>query len=349
MADVHRAHDRLLGRDVAVKVLRDDLPPDTRGRERFVGEARLLAGLSHANLVTVLDAGFSGDRPYLVMELVEGRTLAEVVADSPLEPRAAAALGAQLADALAHAHAQGVVHRDVKPANVLVEAGRRVRLADFGIARLVDDATGHTRTGTAIGTAAYLAPEQVAGERATSAADVYSLGLVLLEALTGVRAFPGSTSEAGLARLHRSPDVPDAIPPDLHDLLTAMTAREPGDRPSAPEVARRLRAPARPPGEPDATALLTPPVRTDPVPGRGRAVGDHVRALADRVGGWFRGLSHQTQVVLAVVTALVVLLAIVAVVGGGRTDGGTGSRVPDDTPRNLRQPLQELHDAVDGS
>ncbi|MFC5176940.1 serine/threonine-protein kinase [Nocardioides taihuensis] len=356
MADVHRGHDRLLQRDVAVKVLRDDLPPGSSGRERFVSEARLLAGLSHANLVTVLDAGFSGDQPYLVMELVEGRNLAQVLTEGTLDPADAAAVGAQVAEALAHAHGQGVVHRDVKPANVLVDDHRRVRLADFGIARLVDDVAGHTRTGTVIGTVAYLAPEQVAGEPVTAAADVYSLGLVVLESLTGVRAFPGSTAESGLARLQRPPEVPGSVPHRLRELLTRMTSREPVGRPTALEVAQELRHPdvasvghadrdADRDADPGAgaTRLLTGVVPTAAPPSPRPGPASHV----DRARARVLALPHHTRVVVAAVAALAVLILLVAVLGSA--DGGSGSpaELPSDTPRNLRQPLQDLHDAVE--
>ena len=348
MADVHRGHDRLLQRDVAVKVLRDDLPPGSSGRERFVSEARLLAGLSHANLVTVLDAGFSGDQPYLVMELVEGRNLAQLLTEGPLDPADATAVGAQVADALAHAHGQGVVHRDVKPANVLVDDHRRVRLADFGIARLVDDVAGHTRTGTVIGTAAYLAPEQVAGEPVTAAADVYSLGLVVLESLTGVRAFPGSTAESGLARLQRRPEVPSSVPHRLRELLTRMTSREPDGRPTAQEVAQELRRPdVASHGDADhdagTTRLLTSVVPAAAPPTRRPGPASYV----DRARARVLALPHHTRVVVAAVAALTVLILLVAVLGSA--DGGSGSPrdLPSDTPRDLRQPLQDLHDAVD--
>jgi eukaryotic-like serine/threonine-protein kinase len=344
MADVYRGHDRLLQRDVAVKVLRDDLPPGSSGRERFVSEARLLAGLSHANLVTVLDAGFSGDQPYLVMELVEGRNLAQLLTEGPLGPADAAAVGAQVADALAHAHGQGVVHRDVKPANVLVDDHRRVRLADFGIARLVDDVAGHTRTGTVIGTAAYLAPEQVAGEPVTAAADVYSLGLVVLEAVTGVRAFPGSTAESGLARLQRPPEVPPSVPHRLGELLARMTDREPDRRPTALEVAHELRRPdVASVDDAGATRLLTGVVPT-PAPASPRP---GFASYVERARARVLALPHHTRVVLAAVAALTVLILLVAVLGSA--DGGSGSPrdLPGDTPRDLRQPLQDLHDAVD--
>ena len=144
-------------------------------------------------------------------------------------------IGARLADALAHVHSNGIIHRDLKPANVLLGTDGRPRLADFGIARALDG-TAVTGTGYVVGTAAYLAPEQVRGEWVGPAADVYALGLVLLEALTGRREYPGALVESATARLHRPPNIPDSLPSDLRTTLFAMTALEPAVRPTAAEV-----------------------------------------------------------------------------------------------------------------
>ena len=206
MADVYRATDQLLSRPVAIKVLRETADDET-DRRRFTAEATTLARLNHVNLVMVLDAGITAEQPYLVMELVEGPTLGQRTQTGPLELAEVGRIGAQMADALAYAHGAGVVHRDVKPGNVLLGSDGRTRLADFGIARLIGDTVRHTKTGHAIGTPAYLSPEQVRGDDVTPAVDVYSLGLVLLEALTGERAFPGrppSRRSSGSARRRRS-------------------------------------------------------------------------------------------------------------------------------------------------
>ncbi len=235
MAEVFAAHDQRLARDVALKVLRGAAGTD---RARFDAEVRLLASLQHPHLVRVFDAGVQGDDPFLVLELAEGPNLAQLLAAGPLPEDRRRSLGRDVAAALAHVHAAGVVHRDVKPANVLTGADGRWLLADFGIARLVD-ATRLTATGAAVGTPAYLAPEQLTGEAATSAVDVYALGLTLLEAVTGRRAFPGDGPEAAMARLTQDPDV-SAAPAEWQGLLVAMTARDPAARPSAAEVARRL-------------------------------------------------------------------------------------------------------------
>lgn len=239
MADVYEARDRRLGRRVAVKVFRGAAPSD---RARFDAEVRTLASLSHPSLVEVYDAGDHDGDAFVVLELIEGPTAAACLADNGALPvDVVAEVGACVADALAFVHEHGVVHRDVTPANILCAADGRPRLADFGIARLVDT-TRITAPETAVGTAAYMAPEQVQGLEVTPAADVYSLGLVLLELLTGRRGFDGPPHEAAVARLVRAPDVTRGVPGPWRGLLADMTERAPADRPLARAVAERLRA-----------------------------------------------------------------------------------------------------------
>ena len=240
MADVHRAHDTLLGRTVAVKMLRDASEDDAA---RFAHEARLLAALDHPHIVHLLDAGVADHRPWIVLELVEGPTLSEVMGHTPVEHETVARIGRDIASALAHAHASGVVHRDVKPGNILISADGTAKLTDFGIAKLADSTAAMTLSGHTIGTAAYLAPEQVRGEPVTGAGDVYALGLVLLEALTAVRAYPGSPIESAVARLNVAPLIPTSLPTGWPALIAAMTAMDPTERPSAVDVALRLEAP----------------------------------------------------------------------------------------------------------
>jgi len=249
MAEVYRAQDEVLDRGVAVKVFRIDPGAlDEAARRRI--EVRMLAGLNHPGLVTVFDAGNDDSEPadprsYLVMQLVDGPTLSHLMASGPLPRAEVCTIGAQLADALQYVHDNGIVHRDVKPANVLLTRDVRAaawsaKLTDFGIARFLDS-TRMTSFGATVGTASYLSPEQAAGQEITPASDIYSLGLVLLECLTGQRTFPGSGVEAAVARLHRDPTVPQWLGPELGRLLVSMTARDPQQRPDAQSVERALR------------------------------------------------------------------------------------------------------------
>jgi serine/threonine protein kinase len=243
MARVYRAEDMALQRTVAIKVMRGPAEgvPET---DRVRSETTLLASLGHPSLVTLYDAHISTTQPsYLVMEYVEGKTLRERLDGGALPPEEAAALALDLAEALHVVHEKGVVHRDIKPSNILLwpsplpDRTFRAKLTDFGIAYLLD-ATRVTSPGTVIGTAAYLAPEQVRGEKPSPSADIYGLGLVLLESLTGRRAFAESVGhEAIVARLTVSPSIPLDLPPTWRAMLTAMTASNPDRRPTALQVA----------------------------------------------------------------------------------------------------------------
>ncbi|XVS67826.1 serine/threonine-protein kinase [Actinosynnema sp. CA-299493] len=237
MAEVYRAWDTALCRDVAVKLFQPSA--DLDDRRRFDNEVRTLAGLSHPGLVSVYDTGGSDRGAFLVLQLVDGRTLRTHIARGPLAVEEVRRLGARLAEALAYVHERGVVHRDVKPSNILLDRDGRPYLADFGLAHLTG-ATRFTRTGQMVGTAPHLAPEQVRGEEVGTAADVYALGLVLLECLTGRREYPGGDVEAAVARLHRPPAVPADLPGDLVRLLSLMTSLSPRRRPTARDCAHIL-------------------------------------------------------------------------------------------------------------
>ncbi|MFF8386976.1 serine/threonine-protein kinase [Streptomyces kanasensis] len=238
-ADVYEGLDLRLRRPVAVKVFRPESAVQTE--ERFDHEGRLLARLEHPGLVTVYDSGQEDGQPYLVMQLIKGTTLRRRIAMAPLTSGEACRTGAALASVLSHVHAAGVVHRDVKPSNILLDGSGAPHLTDFGISRLLDT-TAHTSTGTLVGTAAYLAPEQVLGQGAGPAADVYSLGLVLLESLKGELEYAGAPLEAAIARLHRPPVIPADLPRDLVALLEAMTDPDANSRPDAAACSRALAA-----------------------------------------------------------------------------------------------------------
>ena len=238
MADVYRAEDQLLGREVAIKVMRH-VASNANEDERFMAEARTLAGLDHPNLVTVLDVGTSEVSRYLVLELVEGSSLSGYRGQA-MDPMRVAAMGRDLADALSYVHRQGIVHRDIKPGNILIDGEGRVRLADFGIARSLSDGLRHTATGATIGTAGYLAPEQVRGDEISPLVDIYALGLVLIEALTGERMYEGTPMVAALARLDNPPRIPALLSDGWKDVLSAMTAFEPENRATAFEVTQLL-------------------------------------------------------------------------------------------------------------
>ncbi|MGH3424877.1 MAG: serine/threonine-protein kinase, partial [Nocardioidaceae bacterium] len=242
MATVYRAHDEVLDRPVAVKVL-VAAAASPEALERQSSEARIGAQLSHPSLVAVYDVHNDETPPFLVMELVEGMTLSGAMERGRLKPEAVAEIGAQLCAGLAAVHDAGIVHRDMKPSNVLLtdDTARTVKLTDFGISRLVD-AARITSTGQLVGTARYLSPEQAAGQRVERPTDVYAAGLVLLECLTGEVAFPGSQVETLSARLHRDPEIPESLGPDWVQVISAMTAREPQTRPTAVEAAGALRA-----------------------------------------------------------------------------------------------------------
>lgn len=247
---VYRAHDAVLGRTVALKMFRASATAD-EDLDRQQAEIAVLAQLSHPNIVALHDAAIDRSDPespriYYVMELVEGTDLKKLLAQEQLGARQIAQLGYYVATALEHVHRHGIVHRDVKPANILLggvgpDATRvTVKLGDFGLAS-VGPATPITERESISGTVAYLSPEQAQGELVATSTDVYSLGLVLLQCFTGRLAFPGNPIESALARLLDNPEIPTDLPQDWRLLLAAMTARQPADRPDARDVALALR------------------------------------------------------------------------------------------------------------
>ena len=340
MGQVWRATDTRLGRTVAVKLLKNEYADDETFRSRFASEAQHAAALHHPGVAAVYDFGEAGGdtpRPYLVMELVEGQPLSALITPGrPIDPEVTRDLTAQAAEALGAAHAAGIVHRDVKPANLIVTPDRHVKITDFGIAR-ASEGMALTQTGQVMGTPQYLSPEQAQGNTAGPASDVYSLGVVAFECLTSRRPFTGDTPVAtALAHLRDPvPDLPDDVPADLARVVQRALAKDPDGRfPDGAAFAAALRDPATVPmaapvaaaatAAAPATKVMTsaaPPVPPPP------ATGTTERRRRDIPWLWI-------LLALAVIAAIIVLV----LVAGG--DEEPTQDQPDPSPRRS-QPAPE--------
>jgi hypothetical protein len=328
MSSVFRAHDRQLERLVAVKILHEHYATDPEYLERFRREARAVAKLSHPNIVTVIDRGDDGGRQYIVFEHVEGENLKELVLRSGRLPvRRALELALAIADGLAFAHDHGLVHRDVKPQNVLLNGEGEVKVTDFGIARSLHMDHGVTQTGTVLGTGEYLAPEQASGKPVSAATDVYSLGVVLWELLAGDVPFVGENfvavalrhvNEPAPSLRERRPDVT----PRLEAAVARALAKDPASRfPSMTAFAKELRAclaevdgdAPPPPAEDDvALTLVTPPAQA---PARAPARPRRARSRRRRPWAW---------ALLALAVAGAAFAAVVLLGGAGDDHGASG-------------------------
>ena len=229
MAEVYRARDELLGRDVAVKVLSDKFSRDSAFVERFRREAQSAANLNHPNIASIYDYGDDGGTYFIVMEYIDGKPLSDVIgAEAPLMPERAAEIASDVALALERAHASGLVHRDIKPGNIMLDSGGQTKVTDFGIARALtaDGEATMTQTGMVIGTASYLSPEQAQGNPVDQRSDVYALGCVLYEMLTGSAPFTGD-SPLSIAYKHvrENPDPPSTLNPDVPKELDAIVLK----------------------------------------------------------------------------------------------------------------------------
>jgi hypothetical protein len=236
MSDVYEAFDESTGRDVAVKIVRSS---DPEFRRRLAQEARALESLEHPGLIRLLDIGAVDDQPFLVMELIVGQTLAQRLREGPLSSRETADIGARLADALAYVHQRGVIHRDVKPSNILLSATGEAWLGDFGIAKL-HEASAMTMTGATMGTVSYMAPEQLEDSQVGPPADIWSLGVILLECLTGQRVYEGTPSEVMARRLAGPIVLPAELPVPWKLVLTGMLTVRPDQRLKDLEVSALL-------------------------------------------------------------------------------------------------------------
>jgi serine/threonine protein kinase len=340
MATVHLARDAELDRPVAVKVLAGHLRGDEDIRERFIREARMAAGLSHPNVVQVFDAGEENGRPFIVMEYVPGTTLADELGRAGrLAPAAAVDLALQACAGLEHAHDAGLVHRDVKPGNLLLREDGALKITDFGIARALE-ATQLTQVGSVLGTAAYLSPEQAAGEPVTAATDIYGLGVVLYELLTGRTPFVIESLTDLLAKHRESAVTPvrelePAVPEALEAAVMKCLARNPAYRPeSAAALAHEL-----------AAASPEPPTVPLPPPSGVRATEVDTVPLARSTAPAARGRPHERTRRVAAGAAVVVLA--LGAVAAGYWAAGRGEDPDPAPPRQSEQPLVEPVPAAD--
>jgi serine/threonine-protein kinase len=328
-ADVWRAHDEELNRPVAVKLLHPHLVPDERARLRLVAEGRLVASLDHPSIVKMYDVLTDGETPALVMELIEGESLnLRLARDGAIQQRAAAAIGAQVAEALAEAHHHGIVHRDVKPSNILLDTEGHAHLADFGIAHSLElGAERLTQTGMVVGTPAYIAPEQLAGTEVGPRTDIFGLGSVLFEMLAGVPPF-AAMAPLPLSEAHAAgPPAMPGIDPELVALTRACLANAPSQRPAdAAFIAAQLRShaamnPAERDADTRAIEIPSPAAVVEP------AVPSSV-TLEERLGsGWRRGMPFAGGA-----AALFMAVLLAAAVFGPGSPAADGREQPSSTP-----------------
>lgn len=353
MGTVYVAHDERLNRRIALKVLAANLLADPDLVERFRREARAIAALSHPNIANVFDYGEEEGRPIIAMELAPGRDLARVLrATGPLDPDRAASIGAQMCAALAHAHAAGIVHRDVKPANVIVSDEDSVKVTDFGIARATGDEK-MTATGSVMGTAHYISPEQAGGGRITASSDVYSAGIVVYEMLTGAVPFTGDSLMA-VALRHVNEEVPPpsdshpGIPEQLDAVVARATAKDPRDRfRDAAEMSRALAGD----GDVDTDELRRPGGDTAvlPVAVAGALGGDTDQTVWPIPGGRWdpQRVGRWVLIVLGGlgIVALVLLLARLGDIDGptrrGQNDRATQQTVAPGGTESFTMPIAE--------
>jgi tRNA A-37 threonylcarbamoyl transferase component Bud32 len=332
MSSVYRAHDRVLDRRVALKVLHPQLSTEREYVDRFLREARTVASLSHPNVVTVIDRGEHAGRQFIVFEYIDGENLKRLIErGGPAPVERALELAIQIARGLSAAHEKGLVHRDVKPQNVLLNGNGQAKVTDFGIARSIDVKQGMTQTGTVLGTSDYIAPEQAQGRRVDEQTDVYSLGVVLYELLTGEVPFAGENFVAVAMRhinepppsvLERRPEVPLRVA----EAVDRALAKEPGDRfPTMAAFGRELQACLEEvrAGESGAPTMVIPGAAPSAsVPPRVRAPRPEEPAAPPRPR---RRIPTALLVVPAVLVALAVALALVLTRNDGGGGGGGGT------------------------
>ena len=335
MGYVFLAEDADLRRPVALKVMKPDHDPDDTGCERFLREARLMASIKHEHVVTVFQVGQEGRAPYLAMELLHGKSLADWMKRAPrVGGPVLIRLGRQIAAGMAVIHGHGLIHRDIKPANVWLEAPRgRVKILDFGLARVAEDDARLTQTGTVVGTPSYMSPEQARGEALDPRSDLFSLGSLLYELAAGARPFEAPTTMGVLTALALNDPTPlhrlrPDLPEDYSDLVMQLLAKDPARRPaSAEEVVARLqkidgRAATRviPPVSPSDTHCVAPPAPPTK------------KAKTRKTGAKRR---RRMKVILAVALPIAAVLAVLAGAGAALLTPGGKAGAPATPPAYL--------------
>jgi len=347
MGTVYDGIDRRLGRSVAVKVLRADLAEQARARRRFETEARAAARLVHPNVVTVFDSGEDDGVPFLVMERLPGRTLADELAAGALHVDRARDVGREMLAALAAAHDAGILHRDIKPGNVLLTADGHAKVSDFGIAKTVDDAD-QTQTAELLATVRYLAPERLAGASATPRSDLYSVGVVLYEAVSGRRAFDGENAAATMRAVERgiAAPLPATVPRDLAAVVECAMSRDVEARfGSAAQMAAALMVAT----EPDATV---PVADTEPLERATTTEPTRTLAPAPSETAPARGGRSPRRLLAALLAGLAVVL-LAGIVwshrGGSPSVGKTQptQSTPTTLPPDLANAINQLQKAVE--
>lgn len=352
MATVHKAEDQVLGRHVAIKRLLPHLAADPEAAERFRREAQAAARLNHPGIVTVYDTGEDEQGPYIVMEMIEGESLASIVArEDPLGAAETVAIVRGAAEALDHAHANKVVHRDIKPSNLIVENDGQVRLTDFGIARAMEDPTMVTSTGEVVGTLAYMAPEILAGEPATPAADIYSLAAVTYQLLTGRPPFEADNIGALIARIREEPPPPlgPGVPAEIAAGVLRALDKDPAVRPdSAGAFATSLLAATTVPFEAPAPtetipfAVVADAASSDPTEA---LVIDEPVQTQIRAMDALRRSPGGSKVPLLLLVALALVFAVMAMASGPDATPATTTLSPD-SPEAISAGIYQLLDEM---
>jgi eukaryotic-like serine/threonine-protein kinase len=372
MGTVRDATDRRLGRRVAVKILRADLAEQPRARRRFETEAHAAARLAHPNVVTVFDSGEDEGIPFLVMERLPGRTLADELAAGPLSLERGREVTLEVLSALAAAHDAGIIHRDIKPGNVLLTEAGHVKVSDFGIAKTVDD-LDQTQTAELVATPGYLAPERLAGEPASQRSDLYSVGVLLYEALGGRRPFERDTPLAMMLAIERGEALPlsslrPALPPEIVAVVERAMSVDPARRFDSAEAMAAALQPASHHDMPDLDAPdleATVPIEaadlpeTVPVAVGSRDGATQTMNAPSPPGDRPSGLRTRRRLIAAAIGAALVGVVIAGAVATRQGDGLSGFRPPGTTapapattptstplPRPLEGAIRGLEQAV---